>query len=230
MKFLFALTLIGLLCVSTGLSSASAQSTDWADRVLNKPAASITNGDITQFVDLIVTEQVTVLQTESFMKRLSPTQNQVFTQALSSRVGVDLQALRQENEQLAQITNPTVIEDPITDSPGALWRETVENAWTSQGLNPFAVAWYEEPLCDLKGDGGTDFVFVFAQSANPLDTLRWTTTSPRVYATFIAAYGGGNLIGFGFTFDEVRLCIGDGGVNAAGGAQHVADSVFVSHP
>jgi hypothetical protein len=57
---------------------------------------------------------------------------------------------------------------------------------------------------------------------NP-NSLTWVTNDPALWA----ATGGGDLKGFGYSFYEVRLCIGWNTVWAAGGPSAVRWSTFI---
>ena len=192
--------------------------------IIDKAGGDITNADLAKVVDLIMTNQITVEQLARFMAKLDKQQLETMRVLLSDRAGITIQSVDSKRAD--------AMGTPLGRQVAASFAyvETIENVWT-WNYNPkiFAGFWYQDGLCD--GDpSDNEYVFYYpiSTSASTKGNLRWTTTNPLVYAVFSVAYGG-NLSAFGYNYSEVRLCIGDNGVAAAGGAYAVGTSVFVHY-
>jgi hypothetical protein len=189
--------------------------------LISKSGGDITNADLARVVDLIMAEQITVEQLARFMAKLDKQQLETMRVLFSARTGVTIQAVEPKRIEAGNGAQAVAAYTYV---------ETIENVWT-WNYNPkiFASYWYTDPNCD--GDpSDTEYVFYYpvSTSASTKGNLRWTTTNVIVYTAFSLAYGG-NLSAFGTSWSEVRLCIGDTGVAAAGGASTVGNSVFVHY-
>jgi hypothetical protein len=193
--------------------------------VISNAEGNITNADLAKVVDLIMANQITVEQLGSFMAKLDKQQLETMRVLFSERTGVTIHPVDLKQAEAIDVS-------PLGMQVAASYAyvETIENVWT-WNYNPkiFASFWYTDRYCD--GDpNDNEYVFYYSVSTSPSTkgNLRWTTTNPIVYAAFMLAYGG-NLSAFGYSYSEVRLCIGDTGVAAAGGASAVGTSVFVHY-
>lgn len=215
-RTLITMMLMGLIFSNAPAGIVAAQATNST----NEPT-------IDQFVELILAEEVTVPEVDAFLKRLDEAQYEKFLEVFTESVGVDKEELQQEADEYNQITSPDKSlpgENPRTSAPGAVWTEIIENTWTVSVNGPFSLFWYEDRNCD-DDSSDNEYVFYYEFPANPPEGIRWTTTSAQVYSAF-AVYNW-NLLGFGYDFDEVRLCIGDRGVTLAGGPDVVRRTVYI---
>lgn len=229
-RLITAIILAIVLSASIGIPSASAKVSSQSTTTLSKSASTLTQADFQSVVELMVTERITVPEAANFISKLNPEQLRRFEGIFCARLGVQCADLKQDMtiHPVKSVSRGLGVPGNELMAPGAAWADVIENVWT-WNYNPkiFAHGWYEDWTCD-DDPSDKEFVFVYAIGANPVGTLRWTTTSPLVYGAFGVAYGW-NLLGFGYNFNEVRLCIGDRGVAAAGGQGHVASTVFVHH-
>lgn len=188
----------------------------------HKPSADITAADIEKVFDAIVSNRIDVENLAVFMGKLDDHQRQAMRLLLADKANIDVRAF-------AQSDTPGT-ESGFSTRLANTYVETIENVWTWD-YNPkiFASFYYQDKNCD--GDASdNEYVFYYpvSTSSSTKGNLRWTTTSPLVYAAFSVAYGG-NISAFGTSWGEVRLCIGDSGVSGAGGAGHVASTVFIHY-
>jgi hypothetical protein len=229
-RFITAIILATVLIANVGVASASASKSNQSTAALSKPASTLTQADLELVADLMVMERITVPKAANFISKLNPEQLRRFEEIFCARLGVQCSELKQDMtvQPVRSGSSGLGAAGDQLMAPGAAWADVIENVWT-WNYNPkiFAHGWYEDWNCD-DDPADKEFVFVYAIGAHPVGTLRWTTTSPLVYGAFGVAYGW-NLLGFGYNFNEVRLCIGDRGVAAAGGAGHVGSTVFVHH-
>jgi hypothetical protein len=228
-KLLFtSLLAVVLLVISARTSKAAVliESTDslspeqWTERELER------------FVESAFKEQLSVPQVEKIWNRLDERQKQEVGVLLALKAGTQphhwLEFVRRESLQ----SRLAIIKEASLAIQGELWRQYIENIWTwayPPGTT-FASSYWNSPLCD-NDPSDPDWVFWFWQpyewySRNP-DGLRWTTTSARVYLTFMAAYGG-NLNGYAYSWQEARLCLGTTAVDVAGGPDYVKQTTFLS--
>lgn len=213
---LAVIILLGVLSINVSLRVSAADSIN-----------SINEVDTEEFVELIVTERITVPDVAVYLKNLDESQYQEFVRIFTERVGINRAEIQQEAAKYTTILSQDELlsaEAEVILAPGAVWAEVVENTWTWDINGPFSIFWYEDWGCD-DDPADKEYVFYYAFPSNPTSELRWTTTSAQVYAAF-AVYNW-NLLGFGYNFSEVRLCIGDNGVGLAGGPDKVRDTVFV---
>jgi hypothetical protein len=114
-------------------------------------------------------------------------------------------------------------------NPPVLWRQPIKNGWTRDYPNSpqdvFPDCYTISPHCD-GDDPDKDIAIKFPLNATSPDNLRWTSTSPRVYLVFWAAYDL-SLWQFRDNHNETWLCIGTRGLWAAGGIEKVMQTVFV---
>jgi hypothetical protein len=192
--------------------------------------------DLEKFVELAFNEQITVLQTQKFYESLTDQQKEMVSNFVAIKADIPLEEWERERESyqsaFAPVSSETLRNQSSTLST-ELWRQPIENTWTT-GYPPghaFAAFYYIDPYCEggPNPDPDDDWMFYFpiSYSMNP-DGLRWTSDSAQVYLAFMTAYGG-DLNGFAYTWEQVRLCIGTGGVTAAGGPNNVSNNLFV-HP
>lgn len=237
------LSILCVLVLALGIGSAPALAQGAAPVAppilgLDKPSDKLTDADLAQFVTLARQERVTVAQAQAFLARLSPTQAQIVSDQVGIQAGIPLDRWRQgiAENQKQRGTAPPAISQRATPQAGAPAPMHPNEAWAYTVANyngPFppdtqGVGWYygDSYSCDPYPD--YDYIFGFSHDANNQPALRWNTNSSQVYTAFWSYYGG-NLRGWGFNYSEVRLCAGEGGVWAAGGAGNVAAHLFVHY-
>jgi hypothetical protein len=111
-------------------------------------------------------------------------------------------------------------------SPLGFWQQLIELHWTALGYRVVSTqSWWGDSLCD--GDpSDQDYLFYFVTPVpvnNPdgLRTFSQDTLVSAMLSWYQFWYGGVN--GFGITgYNFVKICLGDGGVAAGGGPDHVA--------
>lgn len=246
MRYAKPVTMLVLVALLTGvfISAANAQVVGFAanDQTtttgLSANPMQWSDGDLPQLVDLAVAERITVPELQAIWDQLSPEQREQVGFDLAAKVGMSANEWTnislsdgQVGSQLSDVVPSRNTFEP--EFAGEIWRQFIENRWTN-GQPPgstFARMYFDSPLCD-DDPSDHDWTFLFDRSyewysRNP-DGLRWTTSSSQVYLAFMAAYGG-NLNAYSFGWNEARLCLGTGGVNAAGGTDKVKSAVFL-HP
>ena len=203
---------------------------------ISEVSINVNQVDLEGFVELAFSERITVAQTQSFYEQLTNEQKEKVSDLVAIKAGIpvekwdqDRKLHQREIDSLSHLNARASLGKSLATS-GELWRQPIENTWTS-GLPPgsaFATRYFTDQYCD-GADADDDYVFYFSMtySMNP-DGLRWTSNSAQVYLAFMTAYGG-NLNGFAYTWNEARLCLGTGGVSAAGGPNNVKNNVFL-HP
>ncbi len=224
MPFLMAAAISALtpsIALATDAAATPKASADIV-RLAHKSSADITAADIEKIVDSIARNRIDVENLAVFMGKLDHHQREAMRLLLADKANIDVKAFAPGDTPAAQPELSTI--------RAYTYVETIENVWTWD-YNPkiFASFHYQDANCD--GDpNDNEYVFYYpiSTSSSTKGNLRWTTTSPLVYAAFSLAYGG-NISAFGTSWSEVRLCIGDSGVAAAGGAGHVASTVFVHY-
>ncbi len=224
MPFLMAAA-ISVLAPSTAFAAdtpATPKASADIIRLAHKPSTDITAADIEKVFDAIAGNRIDVENLAVFMGKLDHHQRDAMRLLLAERANIDVRAFAPND---ASTTQPE-----FSTRLAYTYVETIENVWTWD-YNPkiFASFYYQDRNCD--GDpNDNEYVFYYpvSTSSSTKGNLRWTTTSPLVYAAFSLAYGG-NISAFGTSWSEVRLCIGDNGVSAAGGAGHVASTVFIHY-
>ncbi|NOX63695.1 MAG: hypothetical protein GXP42_17360 [Chloroflexi bacterium] len=182
----------------------------------------------------VINDQVVNLVAERLLSNeVSPEVNECY-------LNMELEQRALVFERMATLLGHSLIdlrEDYITENvaksnqiSGIHWEQLIENAglaaWTYYG--PYV--WYQNPWCDGKDDG-MDYTFAYwfdPPVQNP-DALR-TRSNPwdlRVQAMldyYQWRYGG--VLGSGHTsLNTVYICLGDTGVNTAGGPEAVYNSL-----
>jgi len=199
----------------------------------NRPFSEYVDTDLNQFVRDAISESITVLEAQHIWEHLTDVQKEKAGELLAIQSGIPIAEWHRfvkrhrEHAMLAKSQRGHIL-----GFPGEIWREPIENTWTS-GYPPgttFASSYWNSPMCD-DDPSDPDWAFYFYQpyewySRNP-DGLRWTSDSARVYLAFMAAYRG-NLNGYSFSWNEAHLCIGTNGVKAAGGPDNVRNNLFLS--
>lgn len=222
------LVLLVLLVISTRARQVAAL----AERTESPSPERWTERELERFVDLAFKEQWSVLQVEEVWNHLDEKQKQQVGVLLAIKAGVQPHNWLEFIHRESLLSKTAVMKESFVASQGELWRQYIENIWT-WGYPPgttFASSYWNSPLCD-NDPSDPDWAFWFWQpyewySRNP-DGLRWTTTSARVYLTFMAAYGG-NLNGYAYSWQEARLCLGTTAVDVAGGPDYVRQTIFLS--
>ncbi len=225
---LLSLFVLLALLLSAGPGVVMAQEPPVADSAPTTPAPSptaspndVTDADLERFVDLVISEQITVAQARAFLQQLAELQVSRVAELLSARTSTRLA----ESSKVSPVS-PNIIEPPPGSSE--LWRQIIE-----KGAGPpeaFAQDYWSDPYCEggPNPDPDDDWVFWFwIDSTNP-DSLRWDTTSAQVATAFWIAYGN-NLNGFAYHWDEARLCLGTTGVSLAGGPEKVKNTTSLHH-
>jgi len=227
-KFLLIFVLLALL-LSAGSGMTMAQEPPLEDSRLpnlpglDDPVSEWTDDELEQLVDLIVSERITVQQSQVVYEQLTEEQRKKVGELLAARAGIPLD----EWQQLAKeqtICRPSQQVTPL-DYPGEIWRQTIEYQDLSNGRR--SSYYISTPWCDDKPDDDWTFYFYVYYAQDP-DGLRWYTTSSRVFWAFMLRYQG-NLNGYAFAWDEARLCIGTWGVDLAGGPDQVNSNLYLRH-
>lgn len=92
----------------------------------------------------------------------------------------------------------------------------------------YSSAHYHDVLCD-DDPGDTDWLYDFYPSwADDPDDYRWWANDWWIRTVFGGAYSG-ELKGDSLCTSPVKLCLGTTGVTVAGGANAVANNLFISH-
>jgi hypothetical protein len=198
---------------------------------LDKPVGQLTEEDLKIFVELSFNEQISAAQAQSFFERLTKKQEEIVSDLIAEQAGIPLDDWNREKEAFQQEIGQAA-NQPLPSSIGELWRQPIENRWTSgypQGYS-FASRYYQDQWCETTypTDEDIDWVFHFnmTYSNNP-DGLRWTSDSTQVYIVFMSLYNG-NLNSFAYNWAHVKVCLGTNGVDAAGGPSNVKSNVFLT--
>lgn len=216
---------LGVLLVLLVMSAPTGKATFPAEPSGPLSSKQWTERELERLVDLAISEQLSVPDVEEIWKHLDEKQKQQVGVILALKSGIQPSSWLEFVRRESTLSGPAIVK-------GELWRQYIENIWTI-GHPPgttFASSYWGSPLCD-NDPGDPDWTFWFFQpwewySRNP-DGLRWTSESARVYLAFMAAYSG-NLNGYSYDWKEARLCLGTTAVDAAGGPDHVKQSVFLS--
>lgn len=195
-------------------TTSSQQTT--ADDVLKKAAAELTEDDLRLFVELALTESITVDEAAQFIEKLADDQQELLYKLLDEKAVVRQdtpaeleQGLRNDQilrDQAAQQNTPqaTAACDPAAQQQGFCWLQPIEYFYGASSYEGRAPTWHQRytTICD-NDPGDTDLVLYFnIDSSNP-DSFRWLTFSAAVYA---ASFGGSQN---GFDFDNwgAHLCM-----------------------
>ncbi len=172
------------------------------------------------FVEAALHDEISVEEARSTYESLDDSQRDLVRTLVEDKTSTFLE---RENE-----TVPDGAPALESQAAGANWQQSIENVWTyNYQPKVFSSYSYVDWNCD-DDPSDKEYVFYYPYPSLSPSLLRWTSTSAQVYIAFMAAYGG-NLLGFGYNKAEARLCIGDNGVAAAGGAAKVKASVFVHY-
>jgi|GEM_PF-2163070 hypothetical protein len=88
--------------------------------------------------------------------------------------------------------------------------------------------WWFDSLCDDDPNDGEYVFAAYPSWRDDADHVRWYTYNPWIRFVFWRAYHNA-LLGVDACAPEIRLCIGDAGVWAAGGPLYVSLYLFVGH-
>ncbi len=206
---------------------------------------NVSDDAIREFVDQLFEDKVSVEEAQAVLNRLDSRQADLLLGVMAIKAGIDPESLSRERDEHQRMTIGS--EKPGLELVGpqrqdqlspnwypnpSLWRQYIENRWTS-GVPwnaAFANFYVNDLECesDFWSDPDPDWRFSFPMnySQNP-DGLKWTTTNAQVYTAFMVAYQG-NLNGFAWSWNHAMLCLGTGGVSAAGGPDNVKNAVFLT--
>lgn len=116
--------------------------------------------------------------------------------------------------------------------PDVVWRQDIEYSSRSDG-RPADYYNRDRFECDgsqQSGDEDYDYIFFYPNyngAQNP-DGIRYTVTSASVRAAL--GWGSKKLTGFGFSYNEVRICVGPWRVQGSGGGAHWRNNLGVLNP
>ncbi|MBV9787624.1 MAG: hypothetical protein JOZ51_05595 [Chloroflexi bacterium] len=185
--------------------------------------------DLEQFIDDVLNERISPDEVLAIKASLTPAQEKQAWHFFYAKVKPvehtkeQKEALKREVEAEEQAALPAQGDASIQAcDPGAVpdcWRQMIEEAATAGGGSG-SQGYYTNALrCDNQED--IDYIFGFWYDASNPDSLRWYSTSSQV------AWVLGDLNGYGLSNTEVRLCVGDGSVALAGGADWIKQTIFV---
>ena len=225
--------IFGFLTIIADNHVVSAQENPTTPRILGLDISpgELNEADLARFVELAFNEEITAAQAQSVYERLTDVQKGTVSNLVALQAGIPLEEWNREKEAYQRAFEEP-LRQPAPSSIGELWRQPVENRWTSgypQGYS-FASYYYQDQWCETvyPTDPDIDWVFHFnmTYSANP-DGLRWTSDSAQVYLAFMTSYQG-KLNSFAYNWAQVKVCLGTNGVSAAGGASNVKNNVFLT--
>lgn len=207
---------------------------------LQKEAHDLNEVELLQFVDLALSERLTVGQAASFLQRLNKDQLENIANIIARRKPLNRNLLSQKishptkNLDNSSYRNKnflgkigTQLGNSLLSFNSGKWNEWIENTWVRWRPSRYAYPsyWYKSQYtCDHKFD--TDFVFHFNYKFKNKKSLRWTTDSTAVYTVLMSAYKG-KLNSYSYNHDQVKICIGDKTVFWAGGANHVFKTIYI---
>lgn len=225
-RFYVAITL-----VLYSLLPFSAQSSE-AYETLQKDSPKLTAQDIDRFVDLVISEGITVEEMHDFQKQLTKQQKQsadkLFLEKVSKRGHVAVDPTQHLVDKEVPLDDASIT---ASCDPGAApncWRQNIEEIYLPPSGSysmTLTEGWYTTTnTCDVN-EPDVDYVFAGRRDATNPDKLRWTTTSTQVtYA--IELLNGTNINSYGLNLYEARLCLGDNTVSYAGGADKVRANLY----
>lgn len=208
----------------------SAQSSA-AYETLQQDSPNITAQDIDRFVDLVISDEITVEEMHDFQKQLTKQQKQRADKLFVEKVSKQGQVAVDPTQHLVEEEVP-LNDASITAScdPGAApncWQQNIEEVYLPPSgwyYGTFTEGWYTTTYtCDQDRD--VDYVFAGRRDATNPDKLRWTSTSSQV-AYAIELINGTNINSYGLNLYEVRLCLGDNTVYYAGGPDKVRANLY----
>lgn len=202
------------LCMFYVLASGCAKAED--------PVTKEEYNRLEAFVEEALHDRISAIDAQATYESLDDSQREIVHRLVEAKTSTSLVA--DDDDDVPGQATPGL--DP--QAAGAKWQQPIENVWTYnyQG-KVFSTYSYVDWNCD-DDPSDKEYVFYYPYPSIAPSALRWTSTSAQVYLAFMAAYGG-NLLGFGYNYGEARLCIGDKGVFAAGGAAKVQSSIFVHY-
>jgi hypothetical protein len=205
------------LITATSLVAASGLPTA-IPPVLEIPTDQLTPDDLRSFVELALSNTITVKQARDFLGKLSPDQRRLVMEITASQINARRTAGGASGSASAP---PTALNAPTDD----YFETLIENTYIQGRTSPDW--WYQSTYtCDPYDD--TDYVFHFNfPSYNP-DALGWDTDLPSLYLA-LQVRGGTDLKGWGYlNGNTVSLCIGDWSVVAGGGADNVGHHIWLN--
>lgn len=193
--------------------------------VLRTPVDQWSDGELETLADLIINEKISVDQTRILLDKLTEEQIVKLGELLGARAGIPQSEVRRllatRNKSGPSCINPTY--------PGPIY------AW---GCYPAEYGYHyilalshrvtESREC---GSRDQDWILWFSlnYNQNP-DSLRWYTTSSRVYTVFQIAYKG-NLNSFAYYivgFSGAELVVGKTAAQMAGGINNVERHLYLT--
>lgn len=180
--------------------------------------------ELKSLVNVAFGEEISVGQLRTILQQLSPAQNRRVSDLVAMRAGIPLEQWHRSKNATVNdqgLVSPLSLDPP---PPGSLWHQFIEKGAPASGTR--ARTYWQSQLCDGDpADYDWEFDFSMYYDQNP-DSLRWDTTSTQVGIAFWTAYGD-NLNGYAYYWDQVRLCLGDTDVWAAGGADKAASTLYI---
>ncbi|HEX6288287.1 MAG TPA: hypothetical protein VFZ66_03810 [Herpetosiphonaceae bacterium] len=201
--------------------------------MLLKVSSNLTDQDIDRFVELVISEGITLEEMRDFQNRLSKQQKQIadnlFLEKVPQRQHISIDPTQHLVDKAEEVPLGDVSTTASCD-PGAVpncWQQNIEEIYippSGSYYGAFTEGWYTTTTtCDKEDD--TDYVFAGRRDAINPDKLRWTSTSTQVtYA--IELINGTNINSYGLNLYEVRMCLGDNTVSYAGGPDKVRASLY----
>lgn len=174
--------------------------------------------ELQKFVNDSFANAITVEEADEFFASLTSNQKEKVIELVDLRIQQTVERLKSEELN----TNPVRAQ---AIPPDVVWTQDIEynNAPYGTTANTFYRDWLE---CD--GDeNDADYIFVYSNysgAQNP-DGIRYTVTSASVRAAL--GYGYVNLKGFGYSYNEVKLCVGPSRVESSGGGYHWRNNLGV---
>jgi hypothetical protein len=201
---------------------------------LANPSERITSADLERLMDLAVAKQITFAQGKAYYDLLSPTQRDLLRAVVDNRLEQAKLVIGQTTAPGQQVSRrpmgsastatagvgvvgwqrgpftATMYGDCIEGGGWQCWNQPVEYHHDT-GTRP-SYWWWSQYDCD--NDPDTDYVFnILVDLYGDPDGARWFTDD---FALWLTTGSGGALNGFGYSYYEMRLCIGDTALIAAG--------------
>lgn len=179
---------------------------------LYKPADQLTITDLEKFVDLGLSNKITVEQVRIFYAKLSEQQIQTVGRIIDAR------ARQVARPPATSIGGRRAAPVASASSCYGCWESFITPGFAWQWQGAYAEWWYETTTaCSQTGD--TDYVFFFNHDSSNPSALRWASDDSSL-ETVLLSYnvggGWGGLKDFGINNAEVRVCMGSR-IWAAGG-------------
>ena len=218
--------------------SISARSSEQAKEVLTKPSEKLTEEDFKEFVELAWNEEINGQEVSTFLNNLSTDQLKQI-----KLVAEELHPVPPPNQEeiqkhwVDQADEHTITDPARSDAPnagvcdpgvaplGLCWKQSIEESYYISNSMSTPRRFYTNAFsCD---DADVDYIFYFSRDATDPDRLRWWSASGWVQF-LVQLENAPN--SFGFNLYEVRLCLGDGTVSWAGGANTIMQNLHVMYP